>query len=52
MPKKIYALVPSEREKACDHPFGFAYTGEVPCTGPRKCVLCGTERKEEVSCYD
>jgi len=39
--KKIFALVPSEREKDCTHPLGFPYTGHIPCTGPRRCPLCG-----------
>lgn len=38
--KKFYALVPSEREKECDHKM-CAYTGAVPCTGPYKCLMCG-----------
>jgi len=46
MPKKIFALIPSEREKECDHPLGFAYTGKIPCTGPRVCRLCGTRAPE------
>lgn len=42
MALKRFALVPSEREKVCDHPSGFAYTGTIPCTGPLKCGLCGS----------
>ena len=45
--KKVYALVPAEREKECDHPAGFAYTGRVPCTGPRVCYLCGTVQTQD-----
>ena len=42
MPKKIHALIPTEREKECDHAMGFPYTGTIPCTGPRTCPLCGS----------
>lgn len=38
--KKIYALIPSERDKECtDHIFRFM--GAIPCTGLKRCVLCG-----------
>ncbi len=40
MPKKIFALVPSEREKECDHRQA-AYSGRIPCTGPIICAMCG-----------
>jgi hypothetical protein len=46
MPLKIYALVPSERLKECDHFSGFSYTGTIPCTGPRVCHLCGTDERD------
>lgn len=26
---------------ACKHGLGFPYAGTVPCTGPRRCPLCG-----------
>ena len=45
-PLKKNALVPSERSKVCDHPSGFAYSGSVPCTGPRVCHLCETTEHE------
>lgn len=45
-PLKIYALVPSEREQVCDHKLGFSYTGDVPCTGPRRCAMCGTDERD------
>lgn len=41
MPKKIYALVPSVRLEECDHQT-VAYTGQIPCTGPLKCSMCGS----------
>ena len=44
--KKVYALFPAERERECDHPMGFPYTGRIPCTGPRVCSLCGTRIKD------
>lgn len=25
----------------CTHAHGFPYAGKVPCTGPRRCPLCG-----------
>lgn len=40
MPKKIFALVPSAREEECDHRH-VPFTGRVPCTGPRRCSMCG-----------
>ena len=48
MAKKIYALIPAEREQECYHLAGFAYTGRVPCTGLRVCHLCGTRADEAV----
>lgn len=38
-PKK-YALVPSERSKPCPHTH-MPYTGTIPCTGVRRCTMCG-----------
>jgi len=46
MAKKIHALFPEEREKECNHPSGFAYSGKIPCTGPRVCHLCGTREAD------
>ena len=46
MPKKRFALVPSEREKECNHPMGFPYTGKMPCTGLEQCPTCGTIKTE------
>ena len=46
MAKKRFALFPEAREQECDHPLGFPYAGSVPCTGPRKCPLCGTGEEE------
>lgn len=46
MAKKIYALFPEERERECDHPSGFPYRGQVPCTGPRVCRMCGTHLED------
>ena len=43
MPKKINALVPSEREKECDHKGFGAWSRKMPCTGKYRCVMCGTE---------
>ena len=45
-PKKIFALVLSEREKECTHEAGFYYTGKMPCTGPKKCYMCGTREED------
>jgi hypothetical protein len=46
---KRYALIPEVRLQVCDHPSGFAYSGKVPCTGPRLCYLCGTNEKDAIS---
>ncbi len=46
MTKKIYAANPDVRGQECDHPFGFPYTGTIPCTGPEICPLCGTHRED------
>jgi hypothetical protein len=38
--KKIFALFPEERDKPCiEHQF--YWTGTMPCTGVRRCVMCG-----------
>lgn len=52
MAKKQYALNPSEREKECTHELGFAYTGTIPCTGPRICRMCGERGGMEVMTAD
>lgn len=38
--KKIYALIPSEREKECTS-HHMAWDGKMPCTGVYKCMMCG-----------
>jgi len=43
MAKKIYALIPAERDKECVHDTGFPYRGTIPGTGSRVCRMCGTE---------
>ena len=45
MPKKIFALVPSERTKECDHLGAVSWTGRIPCTGWLRCYVCGEEVK-------
>jgi hypothetical protein len=45
--RKVLALVPSVQSETCHHAAGFAYTGRVPCTGPRVCHMCGS-RIEDV----
>lgn len=40
----ISAVVAVLRNKRCEHEF--RHTGEVPCAGPQKCVLCGESRPE------
>jgi hypothetical protein len=44
--RKVAALDPRERNNECDHPFGFAYAGIVPCTGHKVCYLCLTKGEE------
>ncbi len=39
--RKVLALVPSERERWCDHALA-AYGGSVPGTGPIVCRMCGS----------
>ena len=46
MAKKVNALIPEIREQECHHDCSFAFTGKLPCTGPRICLMCGT-RKED-----
>ena len=48
MAKKIFALVPSEREQECtDHlP---RWTGRIPLTGRFVCYLCGTDIDPETA---
>ena len=41
-PKKIYALIHSEREKECTKHLP-RWNGTIPCTGRFVCMLCGTE---------
>lgn len=50
LPRKKFALVPSERERICVH-HHVHYRGEVPCTGPLVCSMCGTlfHSQEEVT---
>lgn len=42
MRNKRHALIPSERAKVCDHTT-VRYTGQIPCTGPLRCVMCGRQ---------
>lgn len=49
MNTKRWALIPEERDKICLHgdpvvgiTWG-SYTGSMPCTGPYRCTMCGTE---------
>lgn len=41
LPLKRFALYPSERHKVCLHEHA-PYRGNIPCTGPRICTMCGT----------
>ena len=34
------------RDKPCNHPQGFPYRGEIPCTGPKVCPMCGTREED------
>jgi len=45
--KKIYALIPAEREKEC-YNHSFTYTGKMPCTGNEQCMYCGLRRRQYV----
>ena len=46
--KKIYALIPAEREQECiEHRMRFI--GRVPNSGPIQCYLCGSEKRGYVS---
>jgi hypothetical protein len=38
--KQRFHLIPSEREKKCLH-LHMPYSGRIPCTGPRRCTMCG-----------
>ena len=42
---KVYlkknALYPSERIKVCDHKGLMQWSGAIPCTGVRRCRMCG-----------
>ena len=41
MSLKKFALIPDERKKLCNHR-GFMYwTGQIPCTGQYRCIMCG-----------
>lgn len=33
-------LIPSERDKPCSHEH-IPFRGDIPCTGPRVCTMCG-----------
>lgn len=44
MAKRIFAMF--DRDEECEHGLGFPYTGRIPCTGPRKCPLCGLTPEE------
>ena len=43
---KVRAIAPEERSRVCDHPSGYTYTGLIPCTGVRRCHLCGSPQPE------
>lgn len=43
MAKRKFALL--DREGICTHDMGFPYTGDIPCTGPQRCPLCGSTRE-------
>jgi len=43
--KKRWAMVASETEKECDHQF-MAWSGKMPCTGIRRCSMCGLTETE------
>ena len=43
--KKRLALIPSEREKECEHE-RLHYRGAIPCTGPKVCDMCGLREDE------
>jgi hypothetical protein len=45
MAKMIYHLIPTFREKECEHQF-IIWTGKIPCTGTRKCSMCGMNEEE------
>ncbi len=45
-PARKFALDPSLREQPCHHPH-VPYEGQIPCTGLRRCSLCGTRFTEE-----
>lgn len=38
-------LIPEEREKLCQHRH-MPYSGRMPCTGPRRCSMCGFTEDE------
>ena len=43
-PLRIFALF--DRDKPCDHPIGFRYTGRIQNTGVRRCDLCGSTEEQ------
>lgn len=51
MAKKIYALLPSEREKTCNNHL-VTYAGLIPCTGNRVCLMCGAEVDREEQSHE
>ena len=40
-PPQRYHQKIADRSDPCKHDGGFRFTGEIPCTGPRVCILCG-----------
>lgn len=44
--KKTFAQFPKEREKICIHDHA-PYRGQIPCTGPRRCTMCGMEFNDD-----
>jgi len=46
MATKRFAALPEERTKTCAHPLGFAWNGKIPCTGRKRCALCGLTEED------
>lgn len=44
MPLRKFALF--GRDKECTHGLGFPYSGKMPCTGEKRCPLCGMIEKD------
>ena len=35
-----------DKDKECTHGLGFPWTGKMPCTGVKRCSLCGALEEE------